>query len=69
VQTIQAQTTIKKSKTLKSLTLPQLIAQELEQLAKTSGCKQADIVKVAICEFKKLTDDERSKLLVEYQVY
>jgi len=49
--------------------LPQLIAKELEQLAKATGCKQADLVKVAICELKKLNDDELTKLLIQYQIY
>jgi len=49
--------------------LPQIPAKELEQLAKNTGCKQADLVKVGIYELKKLTDDELTNLLIQYEVY
>ncbi len=59
----------RKGKIIKTLTLPQLIAKKLEQMAKTTGCKQADLVNVAICELEKLNDDELTSLLIQYQIY
>ena len=38
-------------------------------MAKTSGCKQADLVNVAICELEKYNDDELTNLLIQYQMY
>ena len=58
-----------KRKILKSLTLPKLIAEKLESMAKTTGCKQADLVNVAICELSKANDDELTNLLIQYQVW
>ena len=62
-------TELKKGKVLKSLTLPQLIAKDLEQMAKVTRCKQADLVTVAIGELTKLKEDELTELLIQYQIY
>lgn len=66
---IKKEQTTKKGKIIKTLTLPQLIAKKLEQKAKITGCKQADLVNVAICELEKLNDDELTNLLIQYQIY
>lgn len=55
-------------KQLKSLTLPRSIAKELEEFASKTGCKQADIVKVAICELLKLDEQELKRILVKYYI-
>lgn len=60
--------TEKKNKILKSLTLPGSIAKELEKLAKTTGCKQADLVRIALCELIKLNDEQLNATLTEYQL-
>lgn len=56
-------------KVIKSLTLPGSVAESLEQVANKTGCKQADIVKVAICEISNLDDEQLNKKLVKYQIY
>lgn len=59
----------KKGKQIKHLTLPQTVAKNIEQIAKDTDCKQADIVKVAICELNKCNEQQLTQLLIDYQIY
>jgi len=60
---------IAKGKQLKSLTLPESVADELKALANKKECKQNDLVTVALLELFKLNNKELNNVLVENRIY
>ena len=60
---------IPKGRVLKSLTLPESVADNIESLAKKTELKQADIIKVATFELLELNDDELDAKLRKHNMY
>lgn len=60
---------IPKGRVLKSLTIPESVAENIENLAKRTELKQSDIIQVATFELSELNDNELKTKLKKHRMY